>query len=877
MKNLHGFNLFFMAVIFSICSIVTVNASAVGMERLLPALASNEIGPLHKKVKTIEPTETRKLAIKKTYGKLPLYFIENKGQVDGQVSFYERGTGHATFFTEDGVVLSLSKRDSKTDKSSFNKDILGLETKESAKTTSEAVSLSFVGANKKAKITANDKKSGKVNYFIGNDKTKWRTGIPTYGAVTYKDVYKNIDVKFYGNNKNMEHDVIVRPGGDFSKVKFAYHGIKGLKVTDTGDLEVTLNHGKLIEQKPVIYQEIKGERVTVDGSYRISNGNTYGFNVASYDKTKNLVIDPVLVYSTYLGGADNDHGYDIAVDSTGAAYVTGYTWSTDFPLMNPKQGTCGGVSFCSDAFITKINSAGTALVYSTFLGGDGVEFGSSIAVDNTGAAYVTGRTRSTDFPLMNPIQATYRGDGIWYGDAFITKINPVGSAIIYSTYLGGTNDEGGNGIAVDSTGAAYIIGHTWSTDFPLMNPVQGVFGGREDVFITKLNSVGSAFVYSTYLGGQSDDSGSGIAVDGTGAVYVTGSTSSTNFPLMNPIQGVIRVFSDAFITKVNSTGSAFVYSTYLGGNSDDSGSDIAVDSTGAAYIRGHTWSTDFPLMNPVQGAFGGGSDAFITKINPTGSAYVYSTYLGGSNDEQGNGIAVDNFGAAYIAGRTSSVDFPLVNPLQWAYGGGFFDAFITKLNPAGSAYVYSTYLGGSDWDGGWGIAVDSTGAAYITGDTASTDFPVVSPLQAVTGGLNDAFITKIGITVSLLVTPDAASLARGSILGYNVTATNTTAVQQCFSYWENVTLPNNTTYPPSGELFGPVNVCLASGASKTAHLTHGVPMSAPVGAYIFNAFVGTNPTPVTSEAHFNFDVTAFNPATQNPQTSWRLLENGFRK
>jgi len=261
--------------------------------------ADGGMAPITQNHKNTEITEVQKANINSSYGKLPMYFIKNDGQVDGQFSFYERGAGDATFFTEDGLVLSLTKKEGKAEKASFNEDILGLKTEKSAKATTVAVTLSFVGANKEVKITADEKKSGHVNYFVGNDKSKWRSNIPTCGAVTYEDVYKNIDVKFYGNNKNIEHDVIVRPGGDFSLVKFAYSGIKGLKVTETGDLEVSLNSGKIIEQKPIIYQEIKGERVAVDGSYRILKGEdgtfTYGFNMASYDKTKDLVIDPALV------------------------------------------------------------------------------------------------------------------------------------------------------------------------------------------------------------------------------------------------------------------------------------------------------------------------------------------------------------------------------------------------------------------------------------------------------------------------------------------------------------------------------------------------------------------------------------------------------
>jgi len=887
-RSRYFLNIFLLAGILFFFLTPPIGALAAGMERPLPALASGEISLFHEKVKTAEPTELQKVNIKKTYGKLPLYFIENKGKVDEKVSFYERGAGHGTFFVENGVVLSLTKRESKSDKPSFNKDILGLKTEKSAKATTEAVSLSFVGGNKDAKITADDKMSGHVNYFVGNDKSKWHSNIPTYGVVTYKNVHKNIDIKFYGNNKNIEHDVIVKPGGDPSLVKFAYEGVKGLKVTESGDLEVTLNYGKIIEKRPVIYQEIKGERVAVEGAYRILKGEEgafkYGFTVASYDKTKDLVIDPVLVYSTYLGGSAWDVGRGIAIDSSGAVYVTGITNSIDFPLMNPIQGVFGGGYF--DVFITKLNPTATAMVYSTYLGGNAYDGVYGIAVDGTGAVYVSGTTDSIDFPLMNPIQ----GALIWGWDVFITKINPTGSALVYSTYLGGYSDDYGNGIALDSSGAAYITGETASVDFPLMNPMQGASGGYWDAFITKINPAGTNLVYSTYLGGNVYDTGKGIAVDSSGAAYVAGRTSSANFPILNPIQATFGgggVFGgDAFVTKINSSGSAILYSTYLGGGGDDYSRGIAVDGSGAAYVTGRTESMDFPLMNPIQGGLVGNyPDAFVTKINNTGSAIVYSTFIGGNGPDEGYGIVVDGSGAAYITGDTRSIDFPLVSPIQGTFrGGGIYngDAFVTKINPAGSAYIYSTYLGGVADDMGAGIALDNTGVAYVAGDTVSSDFPIMSPIQGTYGGgLGDAFIAKIRdmtpTVVTLSIIPDFTSLSHGSTLGYTVTATNTTAIQQCFDYWETVTLPDSSTYPATGALFGPVNLCLTAGASKTAHLTHGVPMAAPVGAYVFNAFVGTNPIPVQSEVLFHFDVTTFNPATQNPQTSWRLLENGFRK
>jgi len=704
--------------------------------------------PAVQKEDRVALTGLQKAAFVKTYGRLPLYFIENRGQVDGAVRFYEKGAGHATFFTTDGVVISLTKTDDKAaakpsldvDAGTFDEAILGLmgPEKEKVKQTTEALSLSFVGANKAPRVVAEEKQRGRVNYFIGNDKTKWRRDIPTYGAVTYKDVYRNIDIKFYGNNRRLEHDVIVRPGGDVSKVRFAYDGIEGLKITETGDLEVRLEDGKIIEKKPVVFQEIDGRRVAVDGKYRILGDNTYGFDVASYDHGKDLIIDPVLVYSTYLGGNNFDIAHDIAIDSAGNAYVTGETWSPNFPPTNAIQGVYGGG--ISDGFVTKINSSGSAMIYSTFLGGSASDSGRSIAVDSSGNAYVTGLTRSSDFPLLNPMQGILGGNS----DAFITKLNPSGSALVYSTYLGGNLDDYGFGIALDSSDNAYVTGETFSSNFPLLNSIPAATGGYIDAFVTKINSTGSAIVYSTFLGGTNEAAGKAIAVDNTGAAYVTGWTVSTDFPIRNPIQGSIAGAVESFVTKIDPVGSAIIYSTYLGGSGDDWSEAIALDHSGNAYVTGRTMSTNFPLVNPIQGANGGLFDAFVTKISASGSSILYSTYLGGTNQDLGVDIAADAAGNAYVAGYSYSTDFPTLNKVQATFGGPLNDAFITKINPSGTALVYSTYLGGNSFDIAEGIAVDASGSVYVAGQTGSTDFPLLNPIQSVFGGTGDLFISKIG-------------------------------------------------------------------------------------------------------------------------------------
>jgi uncharacterized protein (TIGR03437 family) len=508
--------------------------------------------------------------------------------------------------------------------------------------------------------------------------------------------------------------------------------------------------------QPVIYQEINGTRQSVDGSFVIQEENQVGFEVVRYDTSKPLIIDPVLSYSTYLGGSGRDLTFGIAVDSSGNAYVTGSTQSNNFPTANAFQAAYGGGTY--DAFVTKLNASGSALVYSTFLGGSGGDdWALGIAVDSSGNAYVTGSTQSANFPTANAFQAAFRGSA----DAFVTKLNADGSALVYSTFLGDGSE--GYGIDVDSSGNAYVTGRTKSSNFPTANAFQAAIGGGSgtfpgDAFVTKFNAAGSALEYSTYLGGSGNDQGNSIAVDSSGNAYVTGWTASTSFHTANAIQAAYGGgASDAFVTKLVPTGSALEYSTYLGGSGNDGGSGIAVDSSGNAYVAGWTNSTDFHTANAIQAAIGGGgfTDAFVTKLNASGSSW-YSTYLGGRGSDQGWGIAADSSGNAYVTGYTLSTNFPTVNAFQAAYGGGFSVAFVTELNATGSGLVYSTYLGNNntnntrfplgDLEPG-GIAVDSSGNAYVTGNTNSTNFPTANAFQPTYGAASgtissDAFVTK---------------------------------------------------------------------------------------------------------------------------------------
>jgi hypothetical protein len=669
------------------------------------------------------------MQISESYGKLPLSFEENRGQVDRKVKFLSRGSGYTLFLTATEAVLSLNPQSTKTNEASAAEE----------RQKSTVLRMKVVGANPSPQISGLDKLSGKSNYFIGSDPAKWRTNVATYSGVKYSDVYPGIDLVYYGIQGQLEYDWNVAPGAKPEAIRFAVEGADRMRIDSSGDLILTVLGGEVRLDKPLVYQETDGVRREIAGDYMTRKNREVGFRIADYDPTKPLVVDPVLVYSTYHGGAGTDQGWDIAVDSSGSAYVAGYTTSTDFPTANPYQPVYGGGFY--DAFITKLNPAGNALVYSTYYGGAGNDYARGIAVDSSDNAYVTGYTDSTNFPTANPRQPANAGTS----DAFVTKFNPSGSVLVYSTYHGGSSEDFGFSIAVDTTGNAYVTGRTSSINFPTANPRQPAYGGgNTDAFATKFNPSGNTLVYSTYHGGSLDDLAFAVAVDPSGSAYLTGSTESINFPTANPLQPVIGgAGADAFVTKFNPSGSALSYSTYLGGSGFDFAQSIAVDTSGNAYVTGVTSSGGFPTFNPLQPANGGGGDAFVTKLNPSG-APIYSTYHGGTSADHGYCIAADSAGNAYVTGYTYSPDFPTANPLQPAHAGGLQDAFVTKFNAAGSALVYSTYHGGSGFDEPHGIFVDSSGNVFVTGITSSSNFPLASPLQPVYAGSYDAFISKIG-------------------------------------------------------------------------------------------------------------------------------------
>jgi hypothetical protein len=668
--------------------------------------------------------------------------------------------------------------------------------------------LKLLGANPEAIVTGLEELPGKSNYFLGNDPKKWRTNVPNFARVKYENVYPGVDLVYYGNQRQLEYDFVVAPGADPKAIRLELDGLVGatrrvaqdgrgsaspLQIDSTGDLVIQTDDGEVRFCKPVVYQienpkaKIQ-KRQLLDGRYvlrpgELENRNSkitnpqssivnrqweVGFEITSYDPTRPVVIDPVLSYSTFLGGSGFDYAYGVAVDSAGSAYVTGYTDSIDFPLANPARatppdGSCGtdpDTYPCFDAFVAKLNATGTTLVYSTYFGGSGEDYASEIAVDSHGNAYVTGYTNSTDLPTVSAAQAVHGGGACGASpcfDAFAAKLDATGTAFVYSTYLGGSADDYGQGIAVDSAGNAIVTGFTASTDFPTAGALESVHGGgTHDAFVTKLGPTGSTLAYSTYLGGSGDDLGTRVAADSSGYAYVTGYTNSTDFPVASPWQtengggtcgtppNTIACF-DAYAAKLDVDGSSLVFSTYLGGSGGDYGYGIAADASGSAYVTGMTTSTDFPVTPEAFQLAGGGTsvDAYVVKLAPTGASAVYATYFGGLGAEAGLDIAVDSSGNAYVAGYAYVNSLPLASPLQ-ATSGGYYDTFLAKLNAAGSALVFSTYLGGSGNEKAQGVAVDASGNAYLAGGTFSSDFPVTSgAFQTSYGsGAFDAFVAK---------------------------------------------------------------------------------------------------------------------------------------
>ncbi len=705
------------------------------------------------------------------YAALPLTFEANQGQTSSPVRFLSRGRGYTAFLTAGGMVLSLRPNQPLKVQPAANG---------SRQTLSTTLQFKLVGAARNPAVVGEDPQIGKVNYFIGRDPSKWRTNVPTYAQVRYKNIYPGIDLVYYGSHQQLEYDFAVSPGADPSRIQLQISGAQQIEIDAAGNLVLQTGNGKLHFQSPVIYQETNGTRVPVAGSYVMNDATHIAFRVAAYDATKPLVIDPVLVYSTYLGGSGDDQPSGIAVDSTGNVYVAGYTNSTDFPLATLGSLPAGAMH----VFVAKLDPTGSHLIYADYIGGNSQDYGYALVLDSSNDVYVTGSTASSDFPLVNPYQGTYPGSF----NAFLTKISAAGSSLLYSTYLGGNGSDQPAGIAIDTLGDVSVAGNTTSTNFPVANayqstanPNQGTLYGNYG-FLTKFSPDGSSLVYSTYLAGDSNTpyncGGSqcwsspysvinGIAVDGNGNTYAAGMTNTNNFPTTsgaylttNSIQqnGLV-----GFVSKFSSAG-ALDYSTYFYESSGilTNVNAIAVDSSASAYITGAAFSdgtfpvTSTSICDPAVSTYAC-DYAFATKFDPTGSTLLYSTFLGLNNNANPQSIALDANNDAYVLASTPAGTLAIVNGIE-SYSSGN-DVLLVEIDPLASTELFATYLGGSADEYPAGIAVDSTNSIYVVGSTDSTDLPVTeTAFQTVAGGNTDAFVMKIASNSAPSVTLSPYSL-----------------------------------------------------------------------------------------------------------------------
>jgi hypothetical protein len=636
--------------------------------------------------------------------------------------------------------------------------------------------LRLEGASAGHRVAGEGLLSGRANFLRGS-KSTWTLDVPLYQSLIYRGVYPGIDMRYGGTGPALKSEFRVSPGADPNRIRIRYSGGSPPQIDTDGSLVVDIGDRRLREHPPLVYQEVDGARRTVSGRFRLLGKEVVGFELGEYDRTRVLVIDPVLSYSTLLGGSGADTATALAVDAIGSAYIAGYTDSFNFPALNAAQTfNAGG----NDVFVAKLSPGGNSLVYCTYLGGSADDRAYGIAVDAQGNAYVTGSTTSSNSPVRAALQSKLTG----YRNAFIVKLNPAGNGLVYGTYLGGNASDSANGIALDASGAAYVVGDTTSFSFPATGFQRGTRGGQE-AFVAKLSADGARLVFSSYLGGSGDDRGTAIAVDPSGTVYVTGSTFSTDFPVANPSQQNNAGGQDAFVTRFSADGNSLLFSTYLGGAGGtvafpEIGQAISIDAQGNVYVAGVTGSTDFPRLNAPQTSIRGQSDAFVSKLTSAG-VLSYSTYLGGSSADTATGIAVDANGNAFVSGYTYSTDLSVTAAIQGS-NAGEYDAFLAELNPSGNALLYFSYLGGNGADAASAIALDLSGNVFVAGWTMSTNFPLLNSYQSVNAGNYGSFVAKIlfsTMPANAGVTPSSGSgAARIFSLQYSdpVGAANLTTV-----------------------------------------------------------------------------------------------------
>lgn len=649
-----------------------------------------------------------------------LRFETNRGQFDNQVRYAARGKGYGLALSATGATLALQR--------------------EGGAEPPVRVSMRVAGAAAVDPIGI-DRLPGVTNYASGVADGQRLDGVASYAAAKYSDILPGVDLLYYATGaRELEYDFLLAAGVDPQRLELQFDGVETLVVGADGDALLELaGGGVLLQHRPIAYQlDAQGARHFVRAAFRQLDGQRLGFQLAGFDPTIALVIDPVLTYATYLGGSKFDEFAAIASDNAGNTIAIGYTTGNLFPTQSPAQPAYGGGN--SDAVVVKLNAAGTDFVYATYLGGSDTDRGYGVAVDPVGNAYITGITYSNNFPTQGALQPGFGGGS---SDGFVTKLNGSGG-LVYSTYLGGSGDDWAQAIAVNATGEVYVAGTTFSGNFPRLSAFQNTLAGANDGFVSKLSAAGGSLVYSTYLGGggAGGEYAQGITLDAAGGAIVVGQTGSNNFPTQAPAQPCqAATASDAFATRFSPTGSALVYSTCLGGTSTDVAMGVA-QVAGAAIVVGYTASSDFPHLGGAQTSLGGDYDGFLTRVHATGGSFDYSTFIGGAGSDQANAVTLDGNGFVYVAGQTASSAFPKQAPLPGQEAlNGVSDAFLAGYS--GSERAFATYLGGSGADSAVGIACAPGNVLHVLGNTFSTNFPTVSGMFPTPLGSQDGFVAKV--------------------------------------------------------------------------------------------------------------------------------------
>ncbi|MBU0982788.1 MAG: thrombospondin type 3 repeat-containing protein [candidate division Zixibacteria bacterium] len=667
-----------------------------------------------------------------------LVFEKNVGQWHDSALYRADGNGATVWVTGDGLRFVLARYPSIIDPLAPE----NLEDTEAKAPASSGVPIlrvntRFAGANTNPAVIPEKLEIYHTNYLKGNDPSLWHTGVPTYRSVLLEDVYPGISARYYGAGGSLEYDLIVDPGIDPAVVRIQYEGIESMSAGTHGELVIHTAWGDLTEKAPVVYQQVGNLRESVPAEFIVYDNNTFGFELlAGYHTDLPLVIDPVLSFSTYLGGGDNEAAYGVALSPSGTVNIVGATASLDFPAGAAYQDTLGGPVW--DAFVTAYSADLSQVLFSTYFGGDADDYAYDLQTDGDGKLVIVGRTESTDLPVASSLQSGLAGGS----DVFLVRLSADGSTLEYGTYLGGTGDDVGWSLHRNTDATVYVTGFTQSNDFPTVSPFQAARGGNWDAFLARFNAAGDALLMSTYLGGLASDIAQAVAVTAGGQPVLAGYTSSANFPTVNPLQANLAAAgaSDIFVSRFGTGGAGLLYSTYFGGANSDLAKDMVLGSTGTIYLLGHTASDDYPTTSPYQASLSGPSDLVVTRLNAAGSGVLGSTYLGGSSDEFAGRMAVDDSGRVYIAATSLSSNFPLLSAPQ-GWNAGDREVVVTRLSAGMNALSFSTYLGGSGRDEADGLAIDAAYTTYVTGMTGSTNFPVRQGLQTANGGNSDVFLS----------------------------------------------------------------------------------------------------------------------------------------